>query len=117
MALHRSEDEFWADFRIFNGFFEPCRWQETKAAKDHIDEFGQSIAEREIYFTRALGLGSNDQLKVSRASMESILTIFFFENPVAKELGELIIEDRHKRMTDAIQRLDTRLRSALSLKS
>lgn len=66
MVSHRSEDEFWTEFRIFNGFFESCRWQQTKAAKGHIDEFGQPIAEQEVYFTRQLGLGSTERLRVLR---------------------------------------------------
>jgi hypothetical protein len=112
MALHRSEDEFWADFRTFNGFFDPCRWQETKAAKGHVDEFGQVIAERDVYFTRTLGLGSNERLKVSRASMEALLSIFFLDNPAANELGELIIQERHKRMADVMERVSAQLKGA-----
>ena len=112
MTIDSSDDEFWTDFRIFNGFFDPSHWQETRAAKDHVDEFGQSIAEMDLYFTRTLGLGSNERLKVSRTSMETMLAIFFLDNPAGRELGEFAIEERQQRVAEALQRVATQLKNA-----
>ncbi|KQQ32037.1 hypothetical protein ASF61_17040 [Duganella sp. Leaf126] len=112
MTLEHRDDDFWVDFRTFNGFFDPSRWQETKAAKDHIDEFGQAIAERDLYFTRTLGLGSNERLKVSRASMEAMVKVFFLENPAGRELGDGLIEERQQHLARALQRVAVQVKIA-----
>jgi hypothetical protein len=112
MTLEHRDNDFWVDFRAFNGFFDPSRWQETRAAKDHVDEFGQVIAERDVYFTRTLVLGSNERQKVSRASMEVMLKVFFLENPAGRELGEGLIEERQKHMARAVQRFAVQVNSA-----
>lgn len=111
MTLERSEEDFWADFGTFNGFFDPSRWQETRAAKVHVDEFGQAVAEGDFYFTRTLGLGSRERLKISRASMEVILEVFFLENPEGRALGERLIENRQQRMRAALNRVGAQLES------
>lgn len=109
MTSHRTDKEFWAELRLFNGFFDPCPWQDTRAAKDHIDAFGRPVSAGETYFTRQLGLGSNENLKMSRASMDAALDIFFLVNPAASELGQWLIEERRERMRGVMQRVDAQL--------
>lgn len=115
MTSHRTDNEFWTELRLLNGFFDPCPWQDTRAAKDQIDEFGRPVSAGETYFTRQLGLGSSEKLKMSRASMEATLDIFFLANPAASELGHLLIEGQGERMRAAMQRVDAQLKRVPAL--
>ncbi|MGX9698987.1 hypothetical protein ACWYXK_18580 [Janthinobacterium lividum] len=85
-----TDDEFWTHFKLFNSFFTSYQWQDTKAARDHIDEFGDPVAHTEIYFTRSRH-GDVNRLKLSRRSMEKMLMLFFDCNNGAVLLAEHLL--------------------------
>lgn len=49
--------------------------------------------------------------------METMLTVFFFENASAKALGDAIAEEQRKHMMEVMRRVDTRLRGAVPSQS
>jgi hypothetical protein len=71
----------------------PEEWEFTKANKDHVDAFGQPIADGEIYFKRQFGMGWQQNVKVSMLSMQGLLHVLFGTNSwgrvVATRLKEM----------------------------
>ncbi|NVI83078.1 hypothetical protein [Janthinobacterium sp. BJB401] len=98
-----TDDEFWKHFKLFNVFFAPYQWQDTKAAKAHLDEFGDPVAYSEIYFTRHLH-GDVNRLKLSRRSMEKMLMLFFDSNNGAVLLAENLLQIKSDQTSAAIER-------------
>jgi hypothetical protein len=112
--MYATEEEFWTEFRMFNGFFGNSKWQDTKAAKAHIDEFGCTVSEGDVYFTRDSGQGYT-KLKMSRTSMEQMLIVFFQDNQLAKQVSETLIEARHEAMATRMEGIDARRNEALGV--
>lgn len=104
---YATDEDFWADFRLFNSFFGTYKWQETKAAKDHIDEFGGAVSEGEIYFTRDSGQGYT-KFKISRRSMEQMLMTFFHGNQFATRVANNLIEQHEVQLAACISRINAR---------
>ncbi|MBB5609045.1 MULTISPECIES: hypothetical protein [unclassified Janthinobacterium] len=98
-----TDDEFWKHLKLFNSFFNSYQWQDTKAAKDHNDEFGDVVTKSEIYFTRS-SCESIERLKLSRHSMEKMLMLFFDGNNKAVLIAEQLIKDEFDRTREATDR-------------
>jgi hypothetical protein len=66
-------------------------WESSRAAKDHLDLFGDKIEDRDFYFKLKVGQAFHDVIKISRRSMDCLLfALFGHRNWVLQEtLGEL----------------------------
>ena len=100
---YATDKDFWADFRLFNSFFGTYKWQDTKAAKDHIDEFGCAVSKGEIYFTRESGQDYT-KFKISRGSMEQMLMTFFHGNQFARHVANNLIEYHEEQLAARIKK-------------
>ncbi len=72
-------------------------WRLVRARKDHDDEFGDSVRKDEFYYKRSLG-SPWDALKVSRRSMEALVSCLFDGNPGLQRLTKESRQEIQERM-------------------
>ncbi len=88
----RSDDDFVRWLRLFNGFYEhDQKWTATRANKLHIDEMGREIKPGEIYYKQ--DLGGPHYFKLSRASMEKLLSLVFSQSQTMPLLGGRLADE------------------------
>jgi hypothetical protein len=76
-------------------------WQDTKARKEHQDEFGDIIKEGDIYYKRSYGPSYSDVLKLSRRSIEIVIYCLFNGNFSLENIADKIKEARWERLKNA----------------
>ncbi|MFN3736590.1 hypothetical protein [Hydrogenophaga sp.] len=64
------------------------QWQATTARKEHEDEFGDLISDREVYFTMPRPGSVSSTFKLSRRSMETYLGLMFQGAPMLEKLAD-----------------------------
>ena len=62
------------------------QWRVTRARREHTDVFDEPIAAGEDYYSREIGPGWSDVVRISRLSMERILYAVVLNNPRMTEL-------------------------------
>lgn len=98
-----SDKEFSDYLRLLNAFFDPWRWQETKANKDHDDEFGDKVIAGDFYYKRDCGQGWDERLKLSKRSMDTFILLIFHNNPLSNQMGNELLEHRFDKLRKATE--------------
>ena len=83
---------------LYSDFYQ---WRFTTARKKHQDEFGDEIAEGEVYFKREYGSAWDEVLKLSRGSMEKMLYCVFNGNFRLEKICEELVKEKRKRLIEA----------------
>ena len=99
-----TDDEFETRFELFaaicgNDYFP---WRTMKARKEHVDEFGKMISQDEIYFRKEVGGVYERALKMSKASMDSLLFILFADNRHLLEIAIREAQNKEERKRKAM---------------
>lgn len=79
-------------------------WRETSARKEHADLFGERIERGEVYFKREDGPAYDNNIKLSRLSMERFLVALFSGNCGLDHLASQIREDREQKRIEESRR-------------
>jgi len=96
--MFRSDEEFWKALERFNAFIgNGWRWETTTARKEHVDEFGVTIARNDTYFRRQYAPGFGAVRVLSRKSIEKVLGLVLECNSLG-ELADRLIADNNKRL-------------------
>ena len=106
---HYSEKELHEMVNRINAFasdYSP--WKFTQARKEHEDLFGEVIKPGEHYFKYARGPAFDDVIKLSALSMEKLCFALFESAVFLKSIADQILEQRQKRMFDAMRKLSIR---------
>lgn len=105
MPGFKTDEEFWSAFRrldALNG--KGSRWDKPRAAKPHIDIFGQPVEEGEQYFSRVYG-GLTDRRIVSRRSMEAMLAAVMIPDGYMEQMADLLIKEETQKLRDISSRI------------
>ncbi|NDY58908.1 hypothetical protein G3N56_19405 [Desulfovibrio sulfodismutans] len=87
--ISMSDDDFDHLFKLLNALSgNTYAWNQTSAKKEHIDQFGKKINPGDVYYKRQYGNSYSQELKLSRQSMENILTILFHGSLQLRQVGE-----------------------------
>lgn len=62
------------------------QWRLTRARREHTDVFDETIAAGEDYYSREVGPGWSDVVRISKLSMERLLYAVVINNPRLTEL-------------------------------
>ena len=81
-------------------------WSETRAAKDHEDEFGSRITSGDMYYKRELGGGFGNNLKLSRQTMDQFLFSLFGNNELLRNLADTMITIEEVRTQEVIDKIE-----------
>jgi len=91
--LYNSDEDFWRDLDRLNALDNPyLPWRAVEARKSHIDEFGDTVAEREIHYVKDAGRAFTPAFRLSRSSMEKVLYVAVHLNPTIQELADKLIQ-------------------------
>jgi hypothetical protein len=81
------------------------KWTETRAAKEHQDEFGRTIASGDMYYKRELGGGFGNDLKFSRQTMDQFLFSLFASNELLQAMADKMVRVDQERMRELVDSL------------
>jgi hypothetical protein len=96
---YHTEDELSEMFKKLDAISDQMSgaWQESKAQKEHIDMFGETVHRGQYYFKRTIGPGFHNVLKLSQVSMDRLLHAVFADNKqlqfIAEQFQEKQLED------------------------
>ena len=108
-SSYDPEKEFDEQLRWLNAINSPYfPWKWTRANKEHVDQFGETIQSGELYLKRASGPGVQ-VVKMSRRSMELFLDALFCGNEVGKGLCGAIADRSAKKEQEEFKRMVARL--------
>ncbi len=101
-----SKDELNKKVEILNAFIsEYFPWQLTRANKDHIDLFGETIEKGESYYKRQCGAAYDDVLKLSQLAMARLCHALFRSTSLLEPIAEQILKGRWEKMQEAVNKL------------
>lgn len=107
MINYESQEAFRTDVKRLNALFkQPYSWKNTQAIKGHTDQFGNKVKEGEVYYKRSYGMGYDDELKLSKASMQQILIALFSGNEPLCDFADEIIEQRQRTLIEKQRKID-----------
>ena len=88
-----SNDELASKIQKLNTCYDVhSLWQQRKAQKEHVDLFGQKINEGDSYFRLSIDGRHNNDLKLSRDSMDKFLYAIFAPAPNWEEDADTFLE-------------------------
>jgi len=101
-----AADEYHVD--LVNAFFSPSEleWRAHRAAKSHVDLFGDIIEKNEPYYTRYVGGSDRDKTnpKLSIRSMDKVLRVVFQGNPAGISVARHFIKKKDDAWEDLLTR-------------
>jgi len=81
-------------------------WKVTQARKNHTDEFGQVIETGEDYYKKSSGPAFDDDVKLSKKSMDDFAYLFFLNTPSLINLADKVINKQKEELRKAMESLD-----------
>jgi hypothetical protein len=101
-----NDDRFFENLDLLNTLMGAHPWQEVRAKKDHIDEFGDKIAAGDSYYRREYGVAYHEVVKVSRRSMEIMLYAVLRGNRLLRDIARNLKEKQEKELAGAMKDLN-----------
>ena len=81
-------------------------WKVTQARKNHTDEFGQVIETGEDYYKKSSGPAFDDDVKLSKKSMDYFAYLYFLNAPSLINLADKVIKKNEEELRKAMDDLN-----------